>query len=87
MASVRISVYVQPRASKTEIAGMHGDALKIRLTAPPVDNAANAALIEFIAGKLGIPKGSVRVAAGATSRRKVVEIAGVTLEAVTAALR
>ena len=87
MASVRISVYVQPRASKTEIAGMHGDALKIRLTAPPVDNAANAALIEFIAGKLGIPKGSVRVAAGATSRRKTVEIAGVTPEAVAAALR
>jgi uncharacterized protein (TIGR00251 family) len=87
MASVRISVYVQPRASKTEIAGMHGDALKIRLTAPPVDNAANAALIEFIAGKLGIPKGSVRVAAGATGRRKIVEIAGVTPDAVTAALR
>jgi uncharacterized protein (TIGR00251 family) len=87
MGSVRISVYVQPRASKTEIAGMHGDALKIRLTAPPVDNAANAALIEFIAGKLGIPKGSVRVAAGATSRRKTVEIAGVTPDAVAAALR
>jgi uncharacterized protein len=87
MASVRICVYVQPRASKTEIAGMHGDALKIRLTAPPVDNAANAALIEFIAGKLGIPKGSVRVAAGATSRRKTVEIVGVTQDAVTAALR
>ena len=87
MASVRISVYVQPRASKTEIAGMHGDALKIRLTAPPVDKAANAALVEFIAGKLGIPKGSVRVAAGATSRRKTVEIAGVTSEAVAAALR
>jgi uncharacterized protein (TIGR00251 family) len=87
MGSVRISVYVQPRASKTEIAGMHGDALKIRLTAPPVDNAANAALIEFIAGKLGIPKGSVRVAAGAASRRKTVEIAGVTPDAVAAALR
>jgi hypothetical protein len=66
---------------------MHGDALKIRLTAPPVDNAANAALIEFIAAKLGIPKGNVRVAAGATGRRKIVEIAGVTLDAVTAALR
>ena len=87
MASVRISVYVQPRAAKTEIAGMHGDAVKIRLTAPPVDNAANAALSEFIAGKLGIPKGSVRVATGATGRRKIVEIAGVTPDAVAAALR
>ena len=86
MASVRITVYVQPRASKTEVVGMHGDALKIRLTAPPVDNAANEALIDFIAAKLGIPKSSVRVAAGATGRRKIVEIAGVKLAAVTAAL-
>jgi uncharacterized protein (TIGR00251 family) len=87
MASVRITVYVQPRASKTEVAGMHGDALKIRLTAPPVDYAANTALIEFVAGKLGIPKSSIRIAAGATGRRKVVEIAGLTLAQVTAALR
>lgn len=86
MASVRITVYVQPRASKTEVVGMHGDALKIRLTAPPVDNAANEALIDFIAAKLGIPKSSVRVAAGATGRRKIVEITGVTPAAVTAAL-
>jgi uncharacterized protein len=87
VTSVRISVYVQPRASKTEVAGMHGDALKIRLTAPPVDNAANSALIEFIAGRLGIAKSSVRVASGATGRRKIVEIAGVTLDHVSAALR
>jgi len=87
MNSVRINVYVQPRASKNEIAGMHGDVLKIRLTAPPVDNAANAALAEFIAGKVGVTKTSVRVVAGATARRKVVEIAGVPLEAVIAALR
>ena len=87
MTSARINVYVQPRSSKNEIVGMHGDALKIRLTAPPVDNAANTALIEFIAGKVGVPKASVRVVAGATNRRKVVEIAGVALAAVTAALR
>jgi uncharacterized protein (TIGR00251 family) len=86
MASVRITVYVQPRASRTEVAGMHGDALKIRVTAPPVDNAANTALIDFIAAKLGIAKSSIRIAAGATGRRKVVEIAGVTLPEVTAAL-
>jgi uncharacterized protein len=86
MSSVRINVYVQPRASKTGVVGMHGDAWKIRVAAPPVDNAANAQLIEFIASKLGIPKRNVRVAAGGTGRRKVVEIAGVSLEAVTAAL-
>jgi uncharacterized protein (TIGR00251 family) len=86
MSSVRINVYVQPRASKTGVVGMHGDAWKIRVAAPPVDNAANAALTDFIASKLGIPKRNVRVAAGGTGRRKIVEIAGVSLEAVTAAL-
>lgn len=87
MTSARITIYVQPRASKNEVAGLHGDALKIRLTAPPVDNAANAALVEFIAGRVGVPKASVRVVAGATSRRKIVEIAGLGLDAVNAALR
>lgn len=87
MTRARISVYVQPRASKTEVAGMYGDALKIRVAAPPVDNAANAALIEFIAAKLGIAKRSVTIVAGAAGRRKVVEIDDVTLATVTAVLR
>jgi uncharacterized protein (TIGR00251 family) len=87
VTSARISVYVQPRASKTEVAGMYGDSLKIRVAAPPVDNAANAALIEFIAAKLGIAKRSIRIVAGAAGRRKVVEIDDVTLAAVTAVLR
>jgi uncharacterized protein (TIGR00251 family) len=85
MASVRISVYVQPRASKTAVVGLHGDAWKIRVAAPPVDGAANAALTDFIASKLGVPRKSVRVAAGGTGRRKVVEIDGVELAAVSAA--
>ena len=86
MSSVRISVYVQPRASRTEVAGMHGDAWKIRVAAPPVDNAANAELIEFLALKLDIAKRSVRIAAGGTGRRKIVEIDGVSLNAISAAL-
>ena len=86
MSSVRISVYVQPRASKTGVVGMHGDAWKIRVAAPPVENAANAELIEFIASKLDVPKRSVRIAAGGTGRRKIVEIDGVSFEAVVAAL-
>jgi uncharacterized protein len=86
MSSVRISVYVQPRASKTGVVGTHGDAWKIRVAAPPVNNAANAELIEFIASKLDISKRSVRIAAGGTGRRKIVEIDGVSLEAVSAAL-
>jgi uncharacterized protein len=87
MSSVRISVYVQPGLRRaTGVVGMHGDAWKIRVAAPPVDNAANAELIEFLASKLNLPKRSVRVAAGGTGRRKIVEISGVSLEAVTAAL-
>jgi uncharacterized protein len=87
MTSVRISVYVQPGFRRaTGVVGMHGDAWKIRVAAPPVDNAANAELIEFIASKLDVPKRSVRIAAGGTGRRKIVEIDGVSLEAVAAAL-
>jgi uncharacterized protein (TIGR00251 family) len=87
VTSIRISVYVQPRASKTAVAGLHGDAWKIRVAAPPVDNAANLALTDFIAAKLGIPRKSVRVAAGGTSRRKIVEIDDVTLAAVSVAFQ
>ena len=84
---VRIEVHVQPRASRTELAGLHGGRLKIRLAAPPVDGAANAALVEFVAEKLGVAKSRVRVVAGATSRQKVVEIDGVTEQVVAERLR
>lgn len=84
--SCRIRVYVQPRASKTAVVGMHGDSIRIRLTAPPVDNAANEALVEFVAGELGIAKQRVRIVSGQSSRRKLMEIDGVTAEAANAAL-
>lgn len=84
--SARIKVYVQPRASKTAVVGMHGDAVHIRLAAPPVDNAANEALVEWVAARLGIAKRQVRVVAGGTSRRKVVEIDGVSAETATSTL-
>lgn len=84
--SARINVYVQPRASKTVIAGMHDGCVKIRLAAPPVDGAANAALVEFVAEQLGIAKSRVRITAGLTSRRKTVEVDGVSAEQVAAAL-
>jgi uncharacterized protein (TIGR00251 family) len=86
MTSVRISVYVQPRASKTTLAGTHDGCIKVRLAAPPVDGAANIALIEFIAERLGIAKSRVRLVSGATSRRKVLEIDGVDAATVAAAL-
>lgn len=82
----RIDVYVQPRASRTQIAGMHDGRLKIRLAAPPVDGAANAELVSFIAMRLGIAKSQVRVVARQTSRRKVIEVDGVSQTAVEAAL-
>ena len=84
--STRIKVYVQPRASKTVIVGMHGDALHVRLAAPPVDNAANDALVALVASCLGIAKRQVRILAGAASRRKTVEIEGVSAETALANL-
>ena len=82
----RLEIYVQPRASKTEVVGLHGTALKIRLAAPPVDGAANQALVEYIADRLNVSKSSVRLVGGATSRRKVIEVAGWTTERVREAL-
>ncbi len=75
--SGHIVVHVQPRARRTEVAGLHGDAVKVRLAAPPVDGAANEELVRFVAEVLGVPRSAVRVAAGAASRRKTLEVEGV----------
>jgi len=69
-----LTLHIQPGAKKTEVAGTHGDALKIRLAAPPVDGKANAALIGFVADRLGLAKSAVSLASGQTSRRKVLEV-------------
>ena len=79
-SSIRIAVYVQPNAKRTEIAGRHGSDLKIRVAAPPIDQAANEALLAFVAQRLGVRQRHVRVISGATSRRKVLEIEGITAE-------
>jgi uncharacterized protein (TIGR00251 family) len=76
-SGVRFAVRVQPRASSSEICGLHGDALKVRLSSPPVDGAANEALVELLAGALGVTKRAVRIVAGASGRGKVVEVDGV----------
>lgn len=78
--AVRFPVRVQPRASRSEIAGLHGDALKVRLAAAPVDGAANEALVAFLADELGVPKRAVRIHSGYASRSKLVEIDGVSPE-------
>lgn len=80
---VRFPVRVQPRASRTEVAGTQQGALKVRLQAPPVDGAANEALVDFLAESLGVPRRMVRIVSGATSRTKVVEVTGVDVAAVT----
>jgi uncharacterized protein (TIGR00251 family) len=81
---VRVAVHVQPRASRSEIIGQHGAALKVRLQAPPVDGAANEALVSLLAKALNVPERYVRVVAGAASRSKTVEIDGTTADAVRA---
>ena len=83
---IRLRIRVQPRASRTELAGRHGDALKVRLTAPPVDGAANEALLRFLADRLGVARSAVRLAAGASGRAKVVAVDGVSAEAARARL-
>ena len=74
---VSFAVRVQPRASRDEIVGEYQDALKIRLTAPPVDDRANEALRNLLASRLKVPLAAVRIAAGEHSRTKRVEISGI----------
>jgi len=69
---VVFKIFVQPRSSKNMFAGIHDDALKVKLTAPPVNNAANRMSIKFLAKALGIPKSSLEIVSGHTSRNKQV---------------
>ena len=70
-----LSVHIQPGAAKSEISGLHGDALKIRIHARPVEGAANMALTEFMATCLGVPRKAVKIVRGEKSRRKSVWVA------------
>jgi uncharacterized protein len=73
---VLLTVRVQPRASRTEIAGEIDGAVKIRLASPPVDGAANRALVAFLAKRLGRPKTAIRIERGERARSKVVRVCG-----------
>ena len=84
--AVICSVRVQPRASKDEIAGEMGGALKVRLRAPAVEDRANEALVEFLAGLLKTSKSAVRILSGERSRAKRIEICGVTRQQILALL-
>ena len=72
-----LDVLVQPRASRTRVVGEHDGRLKIQVAAPPVEGEANAALVEFLAGALGVRRSDVAIARGDTGRRKTVRVAGV----------
>ncbi|MBZ5648441.1 MAG: DUF167 domain-containing protein [Acidobacteriia bacterium] len=85
--SVTFAVKVHPRAKKNAVAGELGEALKIALTAPPVEGRANEACIEFLAEILRVPRASVSIAAGQSSRNKVIRVRGLTAAQVEERLR
>ncbi len=77
-----LSLYVQPRSSRNEFAGLHDTALKLHLTAPPVDGKANKAVVAFLAKTLKIPKSAIVVQSGLKNRRKLVALSGVNESAI-----
>ena len=85
-AGAVLTVHIQPKASTTECVGFHGDAIKIRVAAPPVDGTANDELIRFLARQLSIPAVSVQIQSGANGRHKRVLLKGATAQLVLARL-
>ncbi|NLV30661.1 MAG: YggU family protein [Acidobacteria bacterium] len=83
---VEVRLHVQPRAKRTEIAGTHNRALKLKVAAPPVDDAANHAVIRFLASVLGVARSSIAIAAGTKSRDKTVRVRGLSPAQVLARL-
>jgi uncharacterized protein (TIGR00251 family) len=78
--AVMFTVRVIPRSSRSEIAGEHDGAIKVKLTSPPVDGAANAELIKLFAKKLGVARSAVEIVSGETSKTKRLKVTGVTAE-------
>lgn len=81
MTALRFRVQVQPRARRPRVGGRYGDALRVHVQAPPVDGAANQAVVAALAAALAVPRGAVRVAGGSSSRSKWIEVSGVDLQA------
>ncbi len=86
-ASVSLSIHVQPKASRTRLAGLHGEAFKLCITSPPVDGKANAAVIQFIAKLFKIPKAAVILASGEASRDKRLVLTGISMAQAEAILQ
>jgi uncharacterized protein (TIGR00251 family) len=74
---IRLRIVVQPRAGQTGIVGEHGGALKIRVAAPPVDGAANDALVRWLAERLHVPRSAVTIGSGGSGRSKVILVTGI----------
>ena len=83
---VLLTLHIQPRASRTDLAGLHGGAIKVRVAAPPVEGAANAELVRFVAERIGVPRAAVTIKSGATARRKTVVVQGVATDALSRSL-
>lgn len=73
---VRIPVQAQPRAGRNRVVGVHGDAIKIQIASPPVDGAANDAIVRYVAKVLDVPRGSITLVQGERSRHKIIEVSG-----------
>jgi len=73
-----LDIHVQPRASRSEVVGWHGDSVKVRLQSPPVDGAANDELVRFLAARMGLAPTAVRIVRGSSGRRKRLLCEGVT---------
>jgi uncharacterized protein len=82
---VRFRVWVQPRASRSELAGHRDGALRVRIAAPPVDGEANEELVRFLARRLGVPRRNVQIVSGESGRAKLIQVEGI--DAAEAALR
>ena len=78
-AGLELRLHVQPRAKRSELSGIHNGALKVKVTAPPVDDAANRAVIEFFSSLLGVSKSSLQIVSGLKSRDKTLQIKGLSL--------
>jgi uncharacterized protein (TIGR00251 family) len=73
-SGIRFSAVIQPRSSQNEISGIHNNSLKIRLTSPPVDGAANKTCVKFLAKWLGVSPSKIRIVAGLSNKNKTIEI-------------
>lgn len=77
---LEIRLHVQPRGKRSEVSGIHNGALKVKVTAPPVDDAANRAIVEFFSDQLGISKSALRIISGLKSRDKTLQVNGLSLQ-------